>query len=138
MPTPEEMRATMKLYLERVAAGDVDGVMRLFSDAISVEDPVGGPPGTHVIGFESVREFFRKGFERSNPHPTLTGAIRTTAGNEAAMPFVLRLELRGRSMEIDVIDVMGFDDTAKVVSLRAFWNPEEMRPVESGREGEAE
>jgi len=130
MPTPEQMRETMNLYLERVANGDVDGVMRLFSDAISVEDPVGGPPGTHVVGFEAVRHFFGKGFERSNPHPRLTGAIRTTGGNEAAMPFVLRLELRGRLLEIDVIDVMSFDETGKVTSLRAFWNPEEMRTVE--------
>ncbi len=127
----------MNLYLERVGAGDVEGVMRLFSDAISVEDPVGGPPGTHVVGAQAVREFFRKGFERSNPQPRLTGTICTTGGHEAAMPFVLRLELRGRSMEIDVIDVMRFDDTGKVTSLRAFWNPEEMRRVEPGMEGGA-
>ena len=27
----------------------------------------------------------------------------------------------------DVIDVMRFDEDAKVVSMRAFWNPAEMR-----------
>ena len=134
MPTPEEMRATMSRYLELVEAGDVDGVLALFSNDISVEDPVGGPPGTHMVGQDDVGAFFRKGFERSRPRPRATGPIRTTGGLEAAMPFVLQLELRTGPVEIDVIDVMTFDDAGKVTSLRAFWNANEMRPVAAGGE----
>jgi steroid delta-isomerase len=129
MPTAEQMRDTMQQYLERVAQGDVDGVLALFSDDVSVEDPVGGAPGTHLVGREAVGAFFRKGFARSRPAPRLQGPIRTTAGNEAAMSFVLGLALGDDLLEFDVIDVMRFDEEGKVATLRAFWNPAEGRKV---------
>jgi steroid delta-isomerase len=129
MPTAEEMSATLRLYLERVKANDVDGVVELFADGVSVEDPVGGPPGTHVVGREAVERFFRKGFARSRPSPTATGPIRVTGGDEAAMPFVLRLELAGEIKEIDVIDVVRFDPDGRISSLRAFWRFEDARSV---------
>jgi len=132
MPTADEMRAALRRYLACVASNDVDGVLELFTDDVSVEDPVGGPPGTHVVGREAVDRFFRKGFERSRPSPRPTGPIRTTSGNEAAMPFVLRLELAGQLQEIDVIDVVRFDDEGRIRSLRAFWHFEDARPLAKG------
>lgn len=127
MLSADEMRSTMELYLERVGRGDVEGVLALFSDSISVEDPVGGPPGSHIVGLEAVAEFFRAGFPPARPSPTLAGAIRTTAGNEAAMPFTLRVHLGDQFCELDVIDVMTFDPDGKISSLRAFWNRSEAR-----------
>jgi len=46
------------------------------------------------------------------------------------MPFTLQLTLRNKVHEIDVIDVTAFDDDGKITSLRAFWNTDEMQPVE--------
>lgn len=132
MPEAEEMRASMRCYLDAVCRHDVDAVLALLSENVSVEDPVGGPPGTHVIGREAVESFFRKGFAMSRPSPRLTGPIRTTGAREAAMPFVLRLELRGQLMELDVIDVVRFDDSGSIESLRAFWNFGDARVVEAG------
>jgi steroid delta-isomerase len=129
MPSPEEMRTTMLRYLELVDGGDVDGVLALFSENVRVEDPVGGPPGTRVEGLEAVSVFFRKGFARSRPAPTRTGPIVTTAADEAAMPFTLQLDFGGRRNEIDVVDVMRFDDEGRITSLRAFWNASEARPA---------
>jgi steroid Delta-isomerase len=123
----QAMRRTMERYLELVAAGDVDAIVEMMSDDISVEDPVGGPPATHVVGREAVRAFFAAGFTRARPLPTPTGPVRTTAGREAAMPFLLTLTLRGRPVEVDVIDVMKFDEGGRIVSLRAFWNAAEIR-----------
>jgi steroid delta-isomerase len=125
------MRATMERYLDRVAARDVDGVLALFAEDVSVEDPVGGPPGTHVVGRERVDAFFRKGFAHSRPTPRPTGAIRTTAADQAAMPFVLELDLGGARCEIDVIDVMRFDAEGRIVELRAFWDARDARPASS-------
>jgi steroid delta-isomerase len=121
------MRAVMQRYLERVARQDVDGVLELFADTISVEDPVGGPPGSHVVGRDAVERFFRLGFASARPSPRLTGPIRATDGNEAAMPFTLGLDLRGVRHEIDVIDVMSFAPDGRIASLRAFWNPRDAR-----------
>jgi steroid delta-isomerase len=127
MPTAEQMRTTMLTYLERVSRGDVDGVIELFSDDISVEDPVGGPPETHVVGRDNVHAFFAKGFVRSRPMPSIQGPVRTTGGNEAAIAFKLGLHLGDKALEFDVIDVMRFDANGKICSLRAFWNPAEGR-----------
>jgi len=133
MPTADEMRTTLRRYLDCVASNDVDGVLALFTDDVSVEDPVGGPPGTHVVGREAVDRFFRKGFARSRPSPRPTGPIRTTPGNEAAIPFVLRLELAGQPREIDVIDVVRFADDGRIRSLRAFWRLDDARAVAAGQ-----
>ena len=127
MPTPEVMRSGLLRYLQLVEENDVEGVLDLFADSVSVEDPVGGPPGTHVVGIEEVSSFFRKGFARSHPCPTRTGPVVTTGGNEAAVPFTLRLEISDRTQELDVVDVMQFDEEGRITSLRAFWNFAERR-----------
>ena len=127
MPTPESMRETVLRYLRLVGEQDLEAVLALFADSISVEDPVGGPPGTHVVGLDTVSIFFKKGFARTRPSPTLTGPVVTTGGNEVAVPFTLRLELMGQSHELDVIDVFQFDERGRIISLRAFWNYDERR-----------
>lgn len=131
MPEAGEMRDRMKRYLEAVACQDVEAVVGLFADSVSVEDPVGGPPGTHVVGIENVKAFFRAGFAATAPRPRPEGPVVTTAGDEAAMGFTLSLEIEGKPMEIDVIDVMKFDDAHQITSLRAFWNFKEARPAAS-------
>lgn len=133
MPRGDRMRAQMVKYLAGVEAGDVEAVVSLFADSISVEDPVGGPPGTHVVGIDAVRVFFREGFAASQPRPRRDGPIVTTAGDEAAMAFTLYLELEGGLTEVDVIDVMRFDEEAQIISLRAFWNFRDARHHGSDR-----
>lgn len=127
MPSQSEMRATLARYLDCVRAQDVDGVLALFSDDISVQDPVGGSQETDVRGRKDVDVFFRKGFARSHPQPRLVGSIVTTLGDEAAVPFTLELDLAGRRCEVDVIDVVRFDAKGRINRLRAFWNPNEIR-----------
>ena len=129
MSTPDSMRKTAQRYLGLVRSQDLEGVLGLFADSISVEDPVGGPPGTHVTGIEDVSRFFQKGFARSRPSPSQTGPIVTTGGNEVALAFTLRLELMGKPHELDVIDVMQFNENGQISSLRAFWNYDERREV---------
>ena len=130
MPSAAEMREALTLYLQYVGERNLDGILELFADDILVEDPVGGAKGTYIEGREAVGAFFREGFARSQPVPTLTGPIRTTLGNQAAMPFTLRLVLGGRAHEIDVIDVVSFDADGKISRLRAFWNPDEIRALD--------
>lgn len=56
----------------------------------------------------------------------LTGPIRVAAG-ECAFPMQARPVVGGTTYVADIIDVMTFDDNAKITSMRAFWDPAEMR-----------
>ena len=130
-----DMQIILDRYLEAVRQLDADDATALMAENVSVEDPVGGPPGTHVIGRDAVRSFFRKGFERSRPCPRRTGPIRTTLGQEAAMPFLLELDLNGVRSELDVIDVVTFNEAGEIESLRAFWDLRSARAVPSESQG---
>ncbi len=123
MPSSDEIRRAVERYVKDLSAGDVDGIMDLYADAASVEDPVGGDP---VLGADAVRVFY--GATAGKLKVTLTGPVRV-AGNECAFPMLARVELGGRTSEMDVIDVMKFDDAGKILSMRAFWNPADMRPA---------
>jgi len=121
------MREPVDDYLRRVGLGDADAVVALMAEEVSVEDPVGGPPGTHVVGRAEVREFFAKGFANAKPTPRRTGPVRATAGDEAAVPFRLTLTLAGEEKTLDVIDVFSFDEQGRIRSLRAFWSYADLR-----------
>ena len=36
----------------------------------------------------------------------------------------------GCLLVVDIIDVMTFDDAGKITTMRAFWDPAEMRPFD--------
>ncbi len=119
-PAPELLRNTMKSYIKLLAAGDTDGIMNLYGENPSVEDPVGGNP---IIGREAVRAFY-----------TGAGAIKVEivgpvviAGVEGAMRIIAQLEMAALTGFIDVIETMTFDDQGRIVSMRAYWSPSEIR-----------
>ena len=59
----------------------------------------------------------------------LTGPVRVAAG-ECAFPMQARPTMGGTTYCVDIIDVMTFDDAGKITSMRAFWDPAEMRPAD--------
>jgi steroid delta-isomerase len=122
MPTPDEIRSTMQLYIKYMCDSDIDAIMGLYADDCSVEDPVGGE-------VKSGRETLHAFYAGSAPmlQVELTGPIRV-AGKECAMPMLAQLTMNEQKLYIDVIDVMTFDDAGKITSMRAFWDPADMRP----------
>jgi steroid delta-isomerase len=121
MPDPVKIRSAMQSYIKYLCESDVDGIMSLYSDDASVEDPVG--TDAHR-GAPAVRAFYAAAIPKLQVE--LTGPIRV-AGNECAMPMLAKVDLGDRTMYMDVIDVMKFDDDSKVVSMRAFWNAADTR-----------
>ena len=59
---------------------------------------------------------------------TRTGPVRA-AGQEAAFPFQLLMEVNGTTMKTDIIDVFRFDKDGKIVQMRAFWEPDNRIPA---------
>ena len=123
MPSPDEIRAVMNRYVELMCASDADGIVELFADGATAEDPVGG---TLIQGKDALRGFYAA--TSPNLQVELSGPI-CVAGNECAMPMLAELTMNDQKSYLDVIDVMSFDDAGKVTSMRAYWSPTEMRPT---------
>ena len=117
----DQIRDAMTRYVKLLCDGDVEGIMALYGPEPRVEDPVGGPA---QVGREAVRAFYAAATPMLQAE--ITGPIRV-AGQECAVPMLAEIDHGDRKSYIDVIDVMRFDDDGKVVSMRAYWNPNEMR-----------
>ncbi len=119
-PTPEAVRSTIQAYLDAVATGTVDEILALFAPGATVEDPVGsGVRDTE----ESLREFYGVVAGIKQTSELLFARI---AGASAAFHFRITSQAGDRTVEISPIDVMTFDDDAKITSMRAYWGQEDM------------
>lgn len=122
-PTPAAIRATVESYIRSVAKGTTDEVLALYAPGATVEDPV----GTDVRTTEaSLREFY------SMIEPlTQTGELLSLkiAGGNAAFLFRLTTHLGEQDLVMEVIDVMTFDDDARITSMKAYWSQEDMQTV---------
>ena len=120
------IRATVESYCETFTKGDREGYVGLFAADAWIEDPVGTPrhQGTAAIGgfFDQARGMAESIELRQ------TGPVRVAAG-ECAFPMQARPDLGGTTFVVDIIDVMTFDDTGHITTMRAFWDPAEMRPA---------
>jgi steroid delta-isomerase len=123
MPSPEEIRDVMQRYAKLMCDSDADGIIDLYADGCSVEDPVGGQP---LSGKETIRGFYAA--TSPNLQVEITGPI-CVAGNHCAVPMVAELTMNDQKSYIDVIDEFRFDEAGKITHMRAFWNPAELRPT---------
>lgn len=116
----EDILNTIEGYVKSVAGGTVDDVLALYAPGATVEDPVGTEPRTTEA---ALREFY--GIIEPLEQTSELGIVKI-AGNEAAFNFVLTTTMGENSVEISVIDVMTFDDNAKITSMKAYWGQEDM------------
>jgi len=126
--TADQITVTIDRYVEVFSAGDRAGYLALFTDDATVEDPVGGEVarGTDGLGafWDGVRAM------ASDIALTRTGPARIAAG-EAAFPLRAVTDLGEMKLAVEIIDVMAFADDGRITSLRAFWDPSDMAPVEA-------
>jgi steroid delta-isomerase len=109
--------AAVHRYIEAFDKGDIEIIRELYAENAIVEDPVGTEP--HV-GIEAVLGFYEPSLG-SAAKLTLTGSPRC-AGNAVAFPFTATVG----EMVIDIVDVFEFDAAGKVMSMKAYWGPENM------------
>lgn len=114
----QQITDTVNRYLELVAAGDPDGLVALYADDATVEDPVGGD--VH-IGPESIRRFYSA--LQAGEATTELVTLRV-AGNEAAFLFRLTMQAGENRISIEPIDVMAFTEDGKIAAMKAYWSPE--------------
>lgn len=128
MPDAEVLRQKVRDYQERFTAGDIDGVVDLYTADATVEDPVGTP---RHEGADAIRAFYA-GTREMSPDIELRATGPTlVAGNEVAFPMQAVTTMGEMKLAVDIIDVMRFDDDAKVVEMRAYWSMADMKPLEA-------
>ena len=112
--------AVVEKYMQAFATNDLDLIKEIFAEDATVEDPVGGE--VHR-GIAAVLEFYRQGMA-AGAKLELTGSPRC-AGNAVAFPFCCT----AAGMKIQVIDVFEFNSDGKVLSMKAYWGPENVAPA---------
>lgn len=111
-------------YLSSLNKKDLQGVLSLCADNATVEDPVGS---NIISGKDAIHQFYT-GAVTMDLVLTRTGPVRV-AGMEAAFPFDLRMIVNGTPTITNIIDVFRFDESGKIVSMRAFWGPSNQKPA---------
>ncbi|PCR94620.1 steroid delta-isomerase [Pseudomonas fluorescens] len=125
MISAQQIQTTMARYVELVDAGDIDGILALYGEDATVEDPVGQPP---IQGLADIERFYRQGLGASKVSATLTGPVRATLNGCGAMPFRVDMQWAGQPCSLHVIDVMAFDDDGKIRSMKAYWSEANIGP----------
>jgi len=123
MPTPDEMRSVVQSYVDMMCKSDIDGIMALYADDATAEDPVGGEVQT---GAEALRNFYALAAPALQVE--LNGPI-CVSGRECAFLVLAELSMGDTKQYLDAIDVFIFNDEGKITSMRAYWNPAELRPT---------
>jgi steroid delta-isomerase len=122
MPSPEEIRTNVERYIAMMCASDVDGISELYAINATAEDPVGGDVQR---GKEAITAFY--GMTAPLLQIELTGPI-CVAGNQCAFPLLAALTMDGNTSYLDATDVLSFGEDGKITSMKAYWNPAELRP----------
>ena len=117
-------KAACETYVQCLEESELETLLDLFADDATIEDPV----GTDLReGKDTLREFYTVACE-GVAKASLSGNPRL-AGNEVAFPFNVTAGAPGEEIVINIVDVFRFNDEGKVVSMRAFWGPDNISPV---------
>ena len=105
--------ASVEYYIQLLNAHQSDMLDELYAPNAVVEDPYGTEG---YCGIEAIKAFYNKAFE-ANIAARLTGPVRV-AGDSAAFEF----EVNFNGMVMEIIDVFQFNDSGKVISMKAYWS----------------
>lgn len=123
MPDANHIRQVYDRYFGMVTKGDVDGIVELYADDATIEDPIGSEL---VRGSDAIRGFYEA--SAGKIIMKLTGPVRV-AGNEAATPMCVLMGPEGERSALDIISTMVFNEQGRITSMRAFWSFDAMRPA---------
>ena len=102
MPSPSELRATIESYVEMMCRSDIEGIMALYADDATAEDPVGGDV---QHGSEAIKNFYSMTapllqVELSRPH--LRGRQRVRLSPARPADYGRGYQLPGRYRRADL------------------------------------
>jgi steroid Delta-isomerase len=122
------LRERIATYMERFTAEDREGWLDLFADDAWIEDPV-GTPRRH--GRAEIGAFWDESHTVPEKIELVPLGITTVIGDEGIFTMQARATLGGQVFAIDIIDLMTFDQAGRIATMRAFFDPSAMRPLEA-------
>lgn len=120
MPEPDRIRAAVRRYLDTVATGTAAEIAALYHPDATLEDPVGSPAHT---GRAAIEKFYSP-LDSARRRTELLSA--RVSGDNAAFSFRVVTETGGKTITVEPIDVMTFDEDARITGMRAFWSAEDV------------
>ena len=121
--SPEVVSRAVRAYFEATRAMDQEAWVNTFAEDAVSYDPVGAPPTT---GHHKLGEFFQT-ITASFKQVGLTEDQIFVAGNGAAVKWTGRgVSKQGRKVHFEGIDIFEVNESGKIQTLHAFWNPAEM------------
>ncbi len=121
--SPEVVSKAVRAYFEAIRAMDQEAWVNTFAEDAVSYDPVGALP---TKGHEKLEEFFE----------TITAAFKEVgltedhifvAGTGAAVKWTGRgVSKQGRKVHFEGIDIFDVNESGKIQTLHAYWNPAEM------------
>jgi steroid delta-isomerase len=119
----DAIRETVNQYVARFNAGDFDGVVALFTEDATQEDPVGTPAN---VGHAAIRQFFANVEGVGKPQLNVLHDP-VIVGNEAMLTFSVVTEIGAQKVTVPfVVDHMTLADDGRIAKLRAFFDPTTM------------
>ena len=121
--SPEGIKEVIATYYANMAAMNPEGWVENFAQEAVSYDPVGEPPAKVHEGF---REFIG---QLQAVFTTLEVACEHIfiASNEAAVKSTMRgVSKTGKNVDFEGITVFEFNDSGKIQTTRAYWNPAAM------------
>lgn len=120
MAYEDDVRTAVSNYLDAVANGTSADIAALYADDATLEDPVGTEP---KVGREAIEKFYSALDAVDNRTELLAAKV---SGNTAAFHFRVVTETADQTITVEPIDVMTFDEQARITSMRAVWSPADM------------
>lgn len=121
------INASIDAYLASFGTSDREAYVGAFAADGWLEDPVGSP---RRVGHDAIRAFWDESRSLADSIDLVALGFRVVVGNEAVLTLQARPVVGGQTFALDIVDHMTFDDGGKITSLRAFFDPATMAPVE--------
>lgn len=128
MADQDALRQIITTYMDRFTAEDREGWLDLFAPDAWIEDPVGTPRRN---GREEIGAFWDESHTVPDKVALVPLGITTIIGNEGIFTMQAQATLGDQVFGIDIIDLMTFDDEGKITTMRAFFDPTALSPLES-------
>lgn len=124
MPDADAIRTTIHEYVAHFP--ERDRWLELWAPDATMEDPVGSPI-RH--GRDAVAAFYDESTALADTTELTLSGEPIVVGAEAAFAFDIRVTIGEAVLGLSVIDVMTFDDEARITSQRAFVDMAAMKPL---------